>query len=284
MSNNQYGFYEIVENDEYSIKVYIDFHNKRVKLTQYEGNAGKISAKLTELCIKHGLGKIISTIYSKDTDAFCNNGYIIEGVIPGFFKGEPGYCTSFFALEERASSTSLEEENTIVNKAKELKNQYENTYNDIFQIKTATENHVEQLAYLFNAVFETYPTPINNPDYIKKVMNNHVLFKIAEYQGQIVSAASADINPEFLNAEITDCATLREFRGKGLLSQLIYSLEQQLRQRNLITLFSLSRSLSAGINIVLSKHGYEYTGRLINNCDIMGKFEDMNIWVKNISE
>ena len=26
--------------------------------------------------------------------------------------------------------------------------------------------------------------------------------------------------------------------------------------------------------------GYEYSGRLVNNCDIYGQFEDMNIWVK----
>ncbi|HCP15639.1 MAG TPA: putative beta-lysine N-acetyltransferase, partial [Peptococcaceae bacterium] len=27
---------------------------------------------------------------------------------------------------------------------------------------------------------------------------------------------------------------------------------------------------------------YEYSGRLVNNCDICGGFEDMNIWVKRL--
>jgi hypothetical protein len=68
--------------------------------------------------------------------------------------------------------------------------------------------------------------------------------------------------------------------GKGVLSQLIYHLEQELADKGFITLFSLSRALSSGINIALSKHGYDYTGRLVNNCNIMGRFEDMNIRVK----
>lgn len=64
--------------------------------------------------------------------------------------------------------------------------------------------------------------------------------------------------------------------------ELVHHLEQELKIKGFITLFSLSRALSTGINIVFSKHGYEYTGRLVNNCNIMGRFEDMNIWVKSL--
>jgi hypothetical protein len=34
------------------------------------------------------------------------------------------------------------------------------------------------------------------------------------------------------------------------------------------------------MNIVFMRAGFEYCGRLINNCDIYGQYEDMNIWVK----
>lgn len=105
---------------------------------------------------------------------------------------------------------------------------------------------------------------------------------LAEYNNEIVSASSADLNHEFLNAEITDCATHPEHRGKGLLSELVYELENALRDRSYHVLYSIARAISPGVNIVFSKHGYTYSGRQVNNSNIMGKFEDMNIWVKNI--
>ncbi len=142
------------------------------------------------------------------------------------------------------------------------------------------ERDTDSIARLFKEVFKTYPTPMDDPAYIKKVMGKQVLFKVAFIGNELISAASADMNTRMLNAEITDCATLPEHRGKGVLSQLIYHLEQELAAKGFITLFSLSRALSSGINIALSKHGYIYTGRLVNNCNIMGRFEDMNIWVK----
>jgi hypothetical protein len=55
-------------------------------------------------------------------------------------------------------------------------------------------------------------------------------------------------------------------------------LEQDLRDMGFMTAFSLARAKSFGMNVALSRHGYEYFGRMINNCRIMGSFEDMNIW------
>jgi beta-lysine N6-acetyltransferase len=66
------------------------------------------------------------------------------------------------------------------------------------------------------------------------------------------------------------------------LSSLIFSLENELKQEGFYTLYSLSRAVNVGINMVLSKHGYNYTGRLIDNCNISRGYEDMNIWVKEI--
>jgi hypothetical protein len=37
------------------------------------------------------------------------------------------------------------------------------------------------------------------------------------------------------------------------------------------------------MNQVFYQLGYEYTGRLVNSCDIQGQMEDMNLWVKPLS-
>ncbi len=36
------------------------------------------------------------------------------------------------------------------------------------------------------------------------------------------------------------------------------------------------------MNNVFHRLGYEFNGRLVNNCDIFGAYEDMNIWVKDL--
>jgi hypothetical protein len=46
------------------------------------------------------------------------------------------------------------------------------------------------------------------------------------------------------------------------------------------TLYTIARSHSAGMNITFAKKGYLFGGTLINNTDISGKIESMNVWYK----
>ena len=67
-----------------------------------------------------------------------------------------------------------------------------------------------------------------------------------------------------------------------MLSSIILSLEVALAHQRIKTLYSLSRAMSYGMNIILSRNNYQYAGRMIKNCNIMGDFEDLNLWVKSI--
>ena len=53
-------------------------------------------------------------------------------------------------------------------------------------------------------------------------------------------------------------------------ANIIYSLELDLKKKGFITLYSLSRAINPGVNVVLSKHNYKFTDRLVNNCNICG--------------
>jgi putative beta-lysine N-acetyltransferase len=279
----KYGEYTNVEQDDFSTELFIDFQSERLKLIKYTGDTEKIIKNTIDLCGKFGMGKILATVHEEHRKSFINNGFIQEAVIDGFFKGKIGYNVSYFYDTHRSISHRLKEEDKIIEKAKESASQFDPIEEKIFSIRTATIKDAEAMACLYDTVFRTYPTPMDNADYIKNVIrNNEVLFKIAEYNNEIISAASADLNYEFLNAEITDCATSLKFRKNGLLSELVYALENSLKEMNFIVLFSVARAISPGINIVFSKHGYEYTGRQINNSNIMGNLEDMNIWVKKL--
>lgn len=55
-----------------------------------------------------------------------------------------------------------------------------------------------------------------------------------------------------------------------------------MKEKGIPHLFSLTRAVSTGMNMVIAKLGFEYKGRLIQNSQISGDFEDMNIWVKEL--
>jgi putative beta-lysine N-acetyltransferase len=152
-----------------------------------------------------------------------------------------------------------------------------------YTMRVANNQDAKDLADLYGEVFQVYPTPMDSPEYVLEIINSGTLFCIIEHEDKIVSAASADVNTSYNNAELTDCATLPEHRKFGLMKHLIDHLEKELFQRNIYCAYSIARSLSFGMNAVFHQKGYDYKGRLANNCKIFDKYEDMNIWVKDLS-
>lgn len=271
-----------LEGKDFKARLFLDKQNKRIKLIKCAGDKKKAADEIIALSRVNELGKIISVLPEDDAKDFLKRGFVIEGKIGGYFKGKDGLCISYFTDKKRAKSTRIKEEDKILKISSEYNGEYVYINNEMYRIRTAAKDDAERISDLFGKVFISYPTPMEKPEYIREIIDQKVLFKVAEQNEKIISAASADMNYELFNAEMTDCATLPEHRGKGLLSNLIFHLEKELIKKGFISLFSLSRALSTGINIVFSKHGYEYSGRQIKNCDIMGSFEDMNIWSKKL--
>lgn len=210
-------------------------------------------------------------------------GFVAEGVIDGFFQGEDATCMSLFLDKRRENSLYEEKENRIIDYCVKNTNRFELTKNKNYTMRQAVPDDIPQMIQLFQAVFETYPTPIFSREYLQKVMRDHVLFMVAEEERKIISIASADLDKQHMNAEITDCATYPKYQGRNIVSELIFQLETHLKHNGFATVYSLSRANNLGINRSLSKLGYMYRGRLINNCNICGGFEDMNIWIKSLN-
>ncbi|MDD4529394.1 MAG: putative beta-lysine N-acetyltransferase, partial [Bacteroidales bacterium] len=229
-----------------------------------------------------GFSKIISNCRIRLLKPFRSNGFVIEGIINGFFQGEDAYCISYFIDPQRQAVPQKEEEDSILYHCVSDTNRFSPQGKHKYTIRLANVRDIPEMVKLFSTVFKSYPSPVFSMEYLEKVMNEHVLFKVAEEDREIISIASADIDKLNLNAEITDCATYPEHRGKGMLSNLIYSLEADLKEKGFRTAYSLSRAINPGINKALSRLGYKYGGRLVNNCHICGGYEDMNVWVKNL--
>jgi len=263
--------------------VVLDPQNQRIKVMNVQSctlNSEFINQ--LELAEKNtGFTKTI--IYSKngDVDFFLKHGFHQEGKIDGFFNGQNAYILSKFQSPNRAKSKMEKEQDQIVKLAEENANQaIRKPLPRAMKIRKAQLSDADQLSDLFQMVFKTYPTPVHEPDYIKQVMEEDTYFMVIESEDRIISVASAEISSDLGCVEMTDCATHPDYRGQSLLSHLFFALEEVMENMGIYYLFSLTRAQSPAMNITVAKHGYQYRGRLINNCDIFSGYEDMNIWVK----
>ncbi|WP_333859335.1 putative beta-lysine N-acetyltransferase [Clostridium sp.] len=266
----------------YGVELYVDYTNSRVKIIRFDNISIQIIRKIIFFASKEYLGKIICNCNTDFFESFLKAGFQLEGKIEGYFKGKDAYCMSYFIEDQRKLYSNSDKEDLILRQSLNIKNTFIHDNNFKYHIRNAVKSDSKEIAALFSYIFFTYPSPVFDEEYLKQTMNEKVLYKVAVDNGKIVSVASADMDKGNLNAEITDCATYPQYRSKGLLSNIIYSLESELKNMGFMTLYSLSRAIYPGINFVLSKHDYRFTGKLINNCNICGGFENMNIWVKNI--
>lgn len=137
---------------------------------------------------------------------------------------------------------------------------------------------------VYKKVFQTYPFPIHDTSYLFKTMNNNVDYFCIENDKKIIALSSAEKDENNAYAEMTDFATLPDWRGHGFALILLNKMERSMKKQGITTTFTIARSASPGMNITFAKAGYDYAGRLKNNTNISGKIESMNIWYKKLSK
>lgn len=281
MASNTAKSINILES-QFALNVYCDPFNKRIRVDDYRGNVLKVLKRTEMLAKEWKAEKTIIKGRQEDFYIFIEKGYLLEGSIDRYFLGSQCYLfTKYYSAERRSNIYHIEEDQTIHDIYNLTKTPNIEKPPKQYKLRKASEHDAKKLALLYERVFEIYPTPLNNHEYIKKTMKEGTIYYVYEIDGEIVSASSADINTFYKNAEITDCATLPHHRKFGLLKSLIVSLEEELASIGIFCVYSIARALSFGMNAALFQLGYHYRGRLTNNCYIFNKLEDMNVWVKN---
>lgn len=269
--------------DGFEVQLYFDFINSRLKVKEFSGNDTEgLSRYIINVARDNKLGKILFNAGEGLKPVLEGAGYVLEGIYPGFFNGVDAYGYSFFTDNNRKKSPYLEKEEEILRAITDStrNNSRAKSLPEGLSMRVVTSDDVQPVVELYRKIFSTYPSPLLDTGYVTRVMNSHVLF-VAVFKGdRPVSAASADMDLKNKNAEITDCATLPEYRGKGLLTHLIKYLEKAMKGKRINCLYSLARAGSYGMNASLYNLNYRFTGRFINNCHIGGRYEDMNLWVK----
>lgn len=275
---------KLIKKPRYSLDITIDPFNRRIRVDDYLGNFRNCVGEAERAAAESDAEKLIFKARGENFVDLIQQGFLYEGTVDKYFLGSDCFFFAKYFQAPRRNSEKWVEEDQILDGVYSVQKKKESALPPKgYNIRQAGVGDAAKLSGLYGKVFEIYPVPMNEPGYIEKCMRGGTVFYIYEFEGEIVSAASAEVNHKYHNAEITDCATLPEHRQFGLMKLLIAQLEEYLGDNQIFCLYSIARALSFGMNAVFFQLGYGYRGRLANNCYIFDKIEDMNLWVKNFS-
>ncbi|PLR98871.1 putative beta-lysine N-acetyltransferase [Bacillus sp. T33-2] len=280
----QQGSTFLINHSNCLLEAYNDPWNRRIRVDDYRGSIDKILEKAGELAVSEKAEKLIVKARREHFTRLLEHGFRFEASVDGYFLGSDGWFFSKFYTSERKNNLHWVTEDEIIKNVYHLKEPARAVMppKDYQPVKLQ-RGDAPALASLYNQVFQIYPTPLNDAGYIEKTMEQGTIYYGFVCNGEIVSAASAEVNNFYKNAELTDCATLKEHRKHGLMKHLLALLEDHLLKNSIYCAYSIARSLSFGMNAALFQLGYAYRGRLINNCFIYDKLENMNVWVKDLA-
>jgi beta-lysine N6-acetyltransferase len=270
-----------VRRPEFEARILLDHRNERIKVSRYryQGVVAPLADFLVETAREHGVGMIVVPALEADWQDFLTRGFALEGRVDTFFRGAPAHFMAYFLNGERQNSDRHEEKQRLLQAILEQPREPAGDLPEGYELVVAGVEMAGELAAVYDRVFETYPSPLTDPEYVRELIESgEGVFMAVLSDGQIASAAAAEVDREWRNAEMTNCATLPDFRGEGLMQVLIAALEQEMEQQSIPCLYSMARALSFGMNRVLHRLGYTFRGRLVNHAHIGGGFEDLNLW------
>lgn len=284
MSVSEVAYVQRIIGEQFQMDLFIDPYNKRLRIDDYRGDISQIIEKVEEIAIQLKAEKMIIIGRREHYTNLLEQAFQCEAMVDRFFNGSDAYYfTKFFSRERKQSDDWITEDSVIKSVSKLVRNQAKQVIPAGYELKDFNKTDADQLAKLYQEVFQIYPTPLHDPDYIRKMMEQETIYYGFIYEGHIVSAASAEVNKRYHNAEVTDCATLPAHRKYGLMKHVLEKLAGELKKNGIYCAYSIARAQSFGMNAVLHQLGYEYRGRLMNNCYIFDKLENMNMWVKDLS-
>lgn len=260
--------------------------NNRIYLMSYgEKSPHKLIEIINSISEENSYGKIFAKVPSYSLAAFITDGYSIEAVIPDYYMNNEK-SDAFLLGKYRDLKRSLIGRDELVNFQNLFcteKNSvsFENIYKSGFTFTKASEQDISELSKLYADVFCSYPFPINDPEYLLQTMKDNVSYYIVRSNNKIIAASSCETDIKNMAVEMTDFAVLPEYRGKKISQLLLTLMENDMKNKKFRVLYTISRLKEFGINKIFYNENYKYSGTLINNTNISGGLESMNVWYKN---
>jgi putative beta-lysine N-acetyltransferase len=259
--------------------------NDRIYLMKLaKDDSPQIISYLEDLAVEHNYSKIFAKIPAYAEKPFAAKNYQIEAKIPGLYNGqEDGLFMGRYLDPQRRIDPDAERVQQVLSVAKDKAAEAElMALPADYTCRQATLADCEQMAELYQQVFASYPFPIHKAEYLAQTMAENLIYIGIWEKERLLAVASAECDTKGSNAEMTDFATHPDVRGKGFAFLLLGKLEEVMEQVGLQTCFTIARATSYGMNIVFARHGYQFSGTLIQNTQISGGLESMNVWHKNL--
>lgn len=238
--------------------------------------------EVLKLTVEYAYTKIFAKVPASCSMAFRAQGFQTEAFIPAMINGrEDVMFMSLFTSQERAQIDAEPWhifEDVLINK--EITPFVETVQHPI---QCLTSADTTKLAALYKDTFDSYPFPIFDPAYLEQTMQENISY-YGIYQGdQLIAAASSEKDEVWKSVEMTDFAVSKTHRGQKLANYLLSYMENEMQKEGFHCLFTIARLHEPAMNVTFMKSGYQYSGTLINNTNIAGKIESMNILYKNLA-
>ncbi len=257
-------------------------HNDRIYLMHLHGtdHEGLIAA-LDRMAAERGYGKIFAKIPATAWQAFQEAGYIREALVPGLFNGQTDglFIARFFSEDRQRRSRG-----PGFDPAGRIGRRPGPPVVSSLKIDVCTPADSDSMATVYGQVFESYAFPIHRPEFIRDMMKKKAVYYCARIKRKITALAAAEIDDIHQCCEMTDVATLPEYRRMGLAGALLNRLEGEALNRGVKTAYTIARVDSYGMNSVFAKLRYRYAGCLVKNTQIGGRIRSMYVRYKSLKQ
>ena len=259
--------------------------NNRIYLLKYgNDDPAHLLSELEDLALKEHYSKIFMKIPAHNAPVFISGGYKVEAFIPRFYNyaEDAFFLSKFFdPLREKPPINKLLKLSEILSRdfqyAKPAKSKK-------FMIRRLQPGDAKELSSLYTKVFKTYPFPVHDEKYILKTMHGNIVYYGAFLEDQLMGVSSSEMYLDEANAEMTDFAVLPEMRGNKIALLLLSTMEKDMSALGIKIVYTIARLSSIPMNVTFLKRGYKYAGTLINNTNISGKIESMNVLYNYLSD
>ena len=258
-----------------------DAYSDRIRCDHPETSRSReLGTALLEAANRHGRGRVVVLCDGCLCGGLEAAGLTLEATMPGFYRGDKDCAVMGAAVDDArsvlANPRDVARVDHLVAQPWHPKDRPE------VETRRATPDDAPEIAKLIAATFEHYPTPSGVPEYLAGQIEGGVPFRAVWEAREVVACASADLVRAARTAELTDCATRPDQRGRGLMQAILLDLMDDLREMDYPTAFTLARANTPGVNLAFLRLGFKFRGRQVQSCRIGGGMEDMNVWSRRL--
>ncbi len=242
----------------------------------------KIVEYLHELCVHNAYTKAFAKVPNAKAGCFLSAGWNIEACVPDLFGGVSDglFLGRYYDQDRRIVEPGHLE--ALCKMMSTLEPETPHPLPESLYARKCIPEDTVKMATLYSEVFERYPFPIHEADYLRSTMGTHIdYFGIWEGEN-LIGLSSAEKDPEYSNVEMTDFAVSPDYRGLGLGLLLLSQMDAEMYEQGIKTAYTIARMRSKGMNATFIKAGYHYSGTLFRNTFISDGLESMNVYYKKL--